>query len=220
MGSLEKRVESQPFPSAFTCSQTRHVGSTFDCNRNTTQVKPPYHPPYIYSEPEIQSKRLDPNDRFVLLATDGLWDHMTNSDIIEIMQDVLVSSTGDEPVVENIPSRLVHLALNRAAEAHNVRHVLNPRCPPARETAVAVITSLGSTASLGLVKCTRSGVVPFFFPRTKPISSPPQQSDTRRGPTSWAEWPFAAQMGSITEPRDSPNEPHASPPAGFPISIP
>jgi serine/threonine protein phosphatase PrpC len=85
-------------------------------------VKPPYNPPYIYSEPDIQSKRLDQNDRFVLLATDGLWDHMSNADIIEIMQDVLINATGDQPVVESIPSRLVHLALTRAAEAHNVSY--------------------------------------------------------------------------------------------------
>ena len=31
------------------------------------------------------------------------------------------------------------------------------------------------------------------------------------------EWPFAVRMGSITEPHDSPNEPHASPLSGFPI---
>ena len=33
------------------------------------------------------------------------------------------------------------------------------------------------------------------------------------GPRS--EWPFAIRMGSITEPRDSPNEPQARPPGGF-----
>ena len=33
------------------------------------------------------------------------------------------------------------------------------------------------------------------------------------------EWPFAVQMGSINEPRDSPNEPHASSPGGFPSAF-
>ena len=33
-------------------------------------------------------------------------------------------------------------------------------------------------------------------------------------------WQFAVQMGSITEPRDSPNEPHARPPGGFLSALP
>jgi pyruvate dehydrogenase phosphatase len=83
-------------------------------------VKAPFHPPYIYTEPEIVSKKLEPSDRFVLLATDGLWDHITNSDILDIMQDTLISAT-DRVAVDTIPSRLVHLSLTRASESHNVR---------------------------------------------------------------------------------------------------
>jgi len=36
---------------------------------------------------------------------------------------------------------------------------------------------------------------------------------------STAPGPFAVQMGSMNEPRDSPNEPHASAPGGFPSAF-
>lgn len=40
------------------------------------QIIPPnYHtPPYLSSKPEIFYKRLNPRDKFLVLATDGLWD--------------------------------------------------------------------------------------------------------------------------------------------------
>lgn len=40
---------------------------------------PPYYytPPYLTAKPQIVHHHLQPRDRFLILASDGLWDFMT-----------------------------------------------------------------------------------------------------------------------------------------------
>jgi protein phosphatase 2C len=37
--------------------------------------------PYVTCEPEFTARRLEPNDLFMVMASDGLWDVMTNEDV-------------------------------------------------------------------------------------------------------------------------------------------
>lgn len=40
---------------------------------------PPYYytPPYLTAKPQVVHHQLQPRDKFLILATDGLWDFMT-----------------------------------------------------------------------------------------------------------------------------------------------
>ena len=41
-----------------------------------------YHtPPYLHAIPEVSYHRLTPRDRFLVIASDGLWDMMTPSQV-------------------------------------------------------------------------------------------------------------------------------------------
>ena len=41
-----------------------------------------YHtPPYLHAIPEVAYHRLTPRDRFLVIASDGLWDEMTPSQV-------------------------------------------------------------------------------------------------------------------------------------------
>jgi protein phosphatase 1L len=41
--------------------------------------------PYVTSEPELVERRVEPDDQFLVLASDGLWDVMTNEDVAKFV---------------------------------------------------------------------------------------------------------------------------------------
>jgi len=81
------------------------------------QVKEPYKPPYIYNEPEVETATLDHRARFLLLASDGLWENLSKPEVLSAMEEAMVSH---DVSVEFIPAQLIKMALERAAERHNV----------------------------------------------------------------------------------------------------
>lgn len=86
-------------------------------------------PPYLTAEPEVTSYQLQRSDKFLILATDGLWDMLSNEEAVDFVRDNLMQrnpsysityqeqkSSGDEeqksPVdLENSASRLIKEAL-------------------------------------------------------------------------------------------------------------
>jgi serine/threonine protein phosphatase PrpC len=46
----------------------------------------PYHPPYVIASPSITVRQLQPSDRFLILASDGLWNYLENQDAVDIVQ--------------------------------------------------------------------------------------------------------------------------------------
>ncbi|RKP03588.1 hypothetical protein CXG81DRAFT_3080, partial [Caulochytrium protostelioides] len=43
-----------------------------------------YTPPYVTAEPEVAHYRLDGRDQFLALASDGIYDHLTNDEVAEL----------------------------------------------------------------------------------------------------------------------------------------
>lgn len=43
--------------------------------------------PAITAEPSICSRLLLPSDRFIIFASDGLWQHLTNQEAVEIVHN-------------------------------------------------------------------------------------------------------------------------------------
>nr|AMY26640.1 protein phosphatase 2c [Linum usitatissimum] len=66
----------------------------------------PIRRPVLTSEPSIVSRDLQPEDKFLIFASDGLWEHITNQEAVEIVHNN--QRTG-------IARRLVEAALNRAS---------------------------------------------------------------------------------------------------------
>lgn len=44
-------------------------------------------PPYLTAEPEVTSYQLQRSDKFLILATDGLWDMLSNEEAVEFVRD-------------------------------------------------------------------------------------------------------------------------------------
>eukprot|EP00794_Sanderia_malayensis_P019144 gene19144-21063_t len=42
-------------------------------------------PPYLTAEPEVFQYRMEKSDKFIVLATDGLWDMLSNQEVVELV---------------------------------------------------------------------------------------------------------------------------------------
>jgi len=73
-------------------------------------IPQPYSPPYVLSEPEVTRVRLQQEDAFVVMATDGLWDEMSDQEAVSV-----VSRCAAEGRRGDAAAALVDEALRRAA---------------------------------------------------------------------------------------------------------
>ncbi|XP_059668514.1 probable protein phosphatase 2C 68 [Cornus florida] len=73
----------------------------------------PLRRPVLTSEPSIYSRALRPNDKFIIFASDGLWEHMTNEEAAEIVYN--------NPRA-GIARRLLKSALDVAARKREMRY--------------------------------------------------------------------------------------------------
>ncbi|KAL2320857.1 hypothetical protein Fmac_029826 [Flemingia macrophylla] len=69
--------------------------------------------PLVTSDPSITSRILDPNDRFLIFASDGLWEHLTNQQAVDI---VLRNPR------RGIAKKLLKAALKKAAIKRNMKY--------------------------------------------------------------------------------------------------
>jgi len=75
---------------------------------NEKLFRDPYTPPYISSSPQIISRDIVPEDSFVIVATDGLWDGVSNEEAVLVVADA--QQRGVDPA-----SALMHQALEMAS---------------------------------------------------------------------------------------------------------
>uniref|UniRef100_A0A5B7BS01 protein-serine/threonine phosphatase n=1 Tax=Davidia involucrata TaxID=16924 RepID=A0A5B7BS01_DAVIN len=73
----------------------------------------PIRRPVLTAEPSIYSRVLQPSDKFLIFASDGLWEHMTNQEAVEIVYN--------NPRM-GIARRLLKSALNVAARKREMRY--------------------------------------------------------------------------------------------------
>ncbi|GAQ77789.1 probable ammonium transporter [Klebsormidium nitens] len=71
----------------------------------------PYHPPYVTARPSVTVRQLQPSDRFLILASDGLWNYLGSQDAVDIVQ---------KNVRGDVARLLVRTALQRAAQKHEI----------------------------------------------------------------------------------------------------
>ncbi|KAH7283371.1 hypothetical protein KP509_34G003700 [Ceratopteris richardii] len=49
--------------------------------------------PYVTAEPEVNELKLDENDEFLIIASDGLWDKMSNEEAVSFVKDTVKEPT-------------------------------------------------------------------------------------------------------------------------------
>nr|DAD30021.1 TPA_asm: hypothetical protein HUJ06_031489 [Nelumbo nucifera] len=82
---------------------------TIDPSISRFRLSEPLHRPVLTAEPSIYSRAIRPQDKFVIFASDGLWEHMTNQEAAEIVHNYPRAG---------IAKRLVKTALSEAARKH------------------------------------------------------------------------------------------------------
>lgn len=51
------------------------------------RLREPFNKPILSSEPSISVQPLQPQDWFVIFASDGLWEHLTNQEAVDIVHN-------------------------------------------------------------------------------------------------------------------------------------
>lgn len=73
----------------------------------------------LISDPEIQHIELKPGDKFIILASDGVWDVMSSAEVVGF----ILHQTDCEP--KDIPSRLTQEARSRWEELTKSKKISN-----------------------------------------------------------------------------------------------
>jgi len=78
-------------------------------NSLTDKMPLPFNPPYTVATPEVCRHEIRHEDEFLVLATDGLWEKVSNEEIVQIVGE------HDRQSTENVCNRLVKRALLKSA---------------------------------------------------------------------------------------------------------
>ena len=74
---------------------SRSIGDVYlkkaEFNREPLYVKfrlrEPFKKPILSADPSISVHQLQPHDQFVIFASDGLWEHLSNQEAVDIVQN-------------------------------------------------------------------------------------------------------------------------------------
>ncbi|XAR72680.1 Phosphoprotein phosphatase [Bertholletia excelsa] len=77
------------------------------------RLREPFKRPILSSEPSVSVQQLQPHDQFVIFASDGLWEHLSNQEAVDIVQNHRNSGSA---------RRLVKAALKEAAKKREMRY--------------------------------------------------------------------------------------------------
>uniref|UniRef100_A0A4W6CCL4 [Pyruvate dehydrogenase [acetyl-transferring]]-phosphatase 1, mitochondrial n=1 Tax=Lates calcarifer TaxID=8187 RepID=A0A4W6CCL4_LATCA len=68
-------------------------------NEQTKFIPPNYHtPPYLTAEPEITYHKLRPQDRFLVIGSDGLWETLHRQEVVRIVGEYLTGVHQRQPL--------------------------------------------------------------------------------------------------------------------------
>lgn len=77
------------------------------------RLREPFKRPILSSDPSVSVHQLEPHDQFIIFASDGLWEHFTNQEAVDIVQNHPHNGSA---------KRLVKLALQEAAKKREMRY--------------------------------------------------------------------------------------------------
>lgn len=67
-------------------------------------------PPYLTALPEVYYHRLTPNDRFLVLATDGLWEWLEPETVVRLISDHMLGVQTLTPYQPNDETHLTQVS--------------------------------------------------------------------------------------------------------------
>ncbi|KAG6523610.1 probable protein phosphatase 2C 60 [Zingiber officinale] len=73
----------------------------------------PFHKPILSHEPSIVTHKLSPEDQFLIFASDGLWEHFSNQEVVDMIHN---------SPRNGIARKLVKAALQEAAKKREMRY--------------------------------------------------------------------------------------------------
>jgi len=79
---------------------------------NKSNITQPWEPPYTTATPEIIQHKIQPDDQFLVLATDGLWELVSNEEVLSFLKELF--SQNPQPKV-NLATYLIRQVLEKAA---------------------------------------------------------------------------------------------------------
>ncbi|KAK9129389.1 hypothetical protein Sjap_009876 [Stephania japonica] len=77
------------------------------------RLREPFKRPILSSEPSISVHKLQPHDQFLILASDGLWEHLSNQEAVDLVHNHPRNGSA---------RRLVKAALQEAAKKREMRY--------------------------------------------------------------------------------------------------
>ncbi|CAH1423420.1 unnamed protein product [Lactuca virosa] len=77
------------------------------------RLREPFKRPILSSDPSVSVHQLQPHDQFIIFASDGLWEHLSNQEAVDIVQNNPHSGSA---------RRLIKVALQRAAKKREMRY--------------------------------------------------------------------------------------------------
>jgi len=80
-------------------------------------------PPYLTAKPVITQHHLQPHDKFLILATDGLWDVLSNEQAVGLVADFLKHQSKEKHTSPGDDAEASEL-LEHSAATHLIRHAL------------------------------------------------------------------------------------------------
>ncbi|KAL6636579.1 hypothetical protein ACP70R_024151 [Stipagrostis hirtigluma subsp. patula] len=100
---------------------SRSIGDVYlkHAQYNTERIKPkfrtsePFSRPILSANPSIIARNLQPSDCFVIFASDGLWEHLSNQEAVEIVHNHQRAGSA---------RRLIKAALQEAARKREMRY--------------------------------------------------------------------------------------------------
>ena len=116
-----RTVTRDPHAGANQDSPLRCYPGGLSLSRSIGDVTLKYHPKkVVVGDPEVVQQRLGPDDRFILLACDGIWDVMTNERAVAIASKAIKNKEDAARAVvrqayalgstDNMTAVVVHLA--------------------------------------------------------------------------------------------------------------
>lgn len=95
MWHIEHSLFQNLLTDAFVLQISRSIGDVYlkraEFNREPLYAKfrlrEPFKRPILSSEPSISVHELQPHDQFLIFASDGLWEHLSNQEAVDIVQN-------------------------------------------------------------------------------------------------------------------------------------
>jgi pyruvate dehydrogenase phosphatase len=115
----------------------KHKIQSADVVESMTTPTSKWSPPYITCDPEITIHRLTPKDKYLIMATDGLWEKFTNNDVIDMLADAVQEGKG-------IPTRMIEKFISKTTggleeDKLSVLFAMNPRARRALHDDVTIV---------------------------------------------------------------------------------